>query len=341
MNIGAKHLPELKAAAKTKVYTHANAVDVVLSSSGSAVDHVSVATLSGRRATVRAKAYVLAAGGIENARLLLASRGVNPRGVGNDDDLVGRFFMEHPCVAGLGPMLARKSTSFARYDIRVIGSPGPDGSASSAPGAAMFVAPTDDVLRERHLLNVAVQLATVQGPGAAFKGFDQSIARACSSMDGETAHGFVPPQRISFGFMCEHAPNRESRVKLGTELDALGMPRPELDWRTGPREVEAVEALAEMLAREAGSRRLGRVCLVPQPASLVREFGFANHHMGTTRMSADPKLGVVNRDCRVHGVDNLFVAGSSVFATSGSANPTYTILALALRLSEHLRDRFT
>jgi choline dehydrogenase-like flavoprotein len=61
--------------------------------------------------------------------------------------------------------------------------------------------------------------------------------------------------------------------------------------------------------------------------------------MGTTRMNGDPKLGVVDTDCKVHGVDNLFVAGSSVFPTSGAANPTYTILALALRLSEHLRGK--
>ncbi|MDX1541923.1 MAG: GMC family oxidoreductase, partial [Geminicoccaceae bacterium] len=139
--------------------------------------------------------------------------------------------------------------------------------------------------------------------------------------------------------ISEQAPDPASRVTLGEERDALGMPRIRLDWRLGELDRRSLEVAGRLLAEEFGRSGIGRVRL----PEWLEEDGWPEdleagwHHMGTTRMSDDPRSGVVDRDGRVHGLANLYVAGSSVFPTGGFANPTLTIVALALRLAEHLR----
>ena len=136
----------------------------------------------------------------------------------------------------------------------------------------------------------------------------------------------------------EQTPNPNSRITLSQDLDALGLKRLNLDWRLTELEKRTVKVLAMTIGSEFGRLNMGRFQL---PQWLVEDGdpGWTGgcHHMGTTRMSDNPKLGVVNSDCRVHGVNNLYVAGSSVFPTSGFVNPTFTIVALALRLVDHLR----
>jgi choline dehydrogenase-like flavoprotein len=141
---------------------------------------------------------------------------------------------------------------------------------------------------------------------------------------------------------AEQAPNPESRVKLIDEVDRLGLRRIALDWRLSRLDIETMRVANHLLGRELGRLNLGRLRL---PEWLeVENQGLANaplqggyHHMGTTRMADDPKRGVVDRNCRVHGTQNLYVAGSSVFPTAGFANPTSTIVELALRLADHLK----
>jgi len=338
VNIGQKHLDEFKASKKTTLHLHANVVELRATAAGSALDSVALMTLTGKHASVRARAYVLAAGGIENARLLLASRGVKPNGLGNDHDLVGRYFMEHLRLSILGPMVAWKSAALGRYDVRTPGNDGVDGSVSPTMATAMLLAPSDAVLRARKLLNVTVQLGFGPPGPSSLDGFGGAVLRSAAQMDGDTAEA---PQEITLGFLSEQAPNRESRVTLGSLKDALGVPQAQLDWRIGDLELDSMQTLAELLGETAGGRKLGRARILATRDELLHNIGFGCHHMGTTRMSGDPTRGVVDTNCQVHGVDNLFVAGSSVFPTSGAANPTYTILALALRLAEFLRGRLS
>jgi choline dehydrogenase-like flavoprotein len=136
--------------------------------------------------------------------------------------------------------------------------------------------------------------------------------------------------------VSEQAPNRESRVVLARERDPTGMRRVRLQFRRSPADIESLRRTVELVSRELGRHELGRLqtpfaedstpFLVPDP-----------HHLGTTRMHADPGKGVVDADGRVHGVDNLFVSGPSVFPSGGFAGPVFTILALALRLADHLK----
>ena len=124
---------------------------------------------------------------------------------------------------------------------------------------------------------------------------------------------------------------------LSDRRDALGVPEVKLDWRVNRVDTDAITGWLDVFDRAVRSRGIGRVIAPAQ--GWQREIIGGPHHMGTTRMSADPRHGVVDEHCRVHSVDNLYVAGCSVFATGGYANPTFTLVALALRLADTLRER--
>jgi choline dehydrogenase-like flavoprotein len=136
-------------------------------------------------------------------------------------------------------------------------------------------------------------------------------------------------------YFCEQPPDPESRVTLSRELDPLGVNRLVLDWKLGPEITRSVLELQELLRTCLGQAGIGEL----EHGTELR-FSDASHHMGTTRMSDDPSTGVVDTDCRIHGVENLYVSGSSVFPSAGHANPTLTILALALRLTDRLRAAY-
>ena len=139
-------------------------------------------------------------------------------------------------------------------------------------------------------------------------------------------------------FMTEHFPNRDSRITLDdAQTDALGMPRVRLDWVYSQRDLDAFEASLAALSAELGGELKGRVCWPVERSRVLSIVNASRHHMGTTRMHADPEHGVVNADSRMHGAANLYIAGSSVFPTSGIANPTLTLIAMTMRLSDHLK----
>jgi choline dehydrogenase-like flavoprotein len=136
----------------------------------------------------------------------------------------------------------------------------------------------------------------------------------------------------------EQCPNSRSRVYLSDEKDELGMPRVIIDWQYVQQDILSVKATLEAFGEELERLNVGSLHF--DPASLEEEllrFGaYGGHHMGTARMGTDPRTSVVDRNCKVHSVSNLFVSGSAVFPTSSQANPTLTITALALRLADHI-----
>jgi choline dehydrogenase-like flavoprotein len=137
----------------------------------------------------------------------------------------------------------------------------------------------------------------------------------------------------------EQAPNPDSRVLLAEARDAFGVPLASLHWQLTELDRHTIKVALGAIAQEFGASNLARIqiphdfTVEPWPSYMVGSW----HHCGTTRMHRDPKQGVVDADCKVHGMDNLYVAGSSVFPTGGNGNPTLTIIALALRLAEHVR----
>ena len=154
---------------------------------------------------------------------------------------------------------------------------------------------------------------------------------------------------MTLAIRAEQAPNPDSRVLLDMDhFDATGMPRIKLDWRLTGQDVDSVRGLVDALGKAMIARDVGRVemadWLQDPTTGWVTDANVSAHplggyhHMGTTRMHDDPRHGVVDRECRVHGMRNLYMAGSSVFTTAGSATPTLMIVALALRLAAHLQD---
>jgi choline dehydrogenase-like flavoprotein len=319
---GAAYREDLRASANVSVHLFANAVDLAATSAGRRVERVVVKTLSGNQFAVEPRAVVLAAGGIENPRLLLGSDGVVKTGLGNDRDLVGRFFMDHPHRHPAGEILFDDPHLAAWSDKQVV----------RGTRFLINLGIRPEVQRQHGLLNGSIQLTRPWGrrpePDASLLGLLRDLAGGTEAS---------APQRGELFTRFEQAPNAESRVRLTEDRDALGQRRVALEWRIGPLDRDSLRRTLEILAEDLAAAGTARVRVGTDAAPDAPEFFGGEHHMGTTRMSDDPATGVVDRHCRVHGIENLYVAGSSVFPTVGWANPTLTVVALSLRLADHLK----
>ncbi|MEQ8935908.1 MAG: GMC family oxidoreductase [Amphiplicatus sp.] len=138
--------------------------------------------------------------------------------------------------------------------------------------------------------------------------------------------------------IMEQSPNKESRILLDhASRDRFDRPRLKLDWRINDQDLKTIRLVAEETGKAFAEQNIARLRIAPEIVEGGHpDLGMHSHHMGTTRMSALPRDGVVDGDCRVHGVENLFIGGSSVFPTGGGCNPTFTIVCLALRLGDHI-----
>lgn len=343
---GERYGAALKQANNIQVLLNANVVNIGAVAQGRSVEKLAIRTLTGLSHTVKARYYVLATGGLENARMLLLSNDVVPAGLGNQNDLVGRFFMDHPHLSGFGNIVVGDLTRVPPlYRERVL-----------VQGHTLQVAfnPSYAFMRERKLLNAtfmagfsgdyhAQDEATDSQPGMAMK-MDVLKAARRFLVDGDSPARPQDPAyigtRLGLGCACEQVPNPDSRVSLSSRRDVLGLPEIKLDWRLTEQDRHSLVIHMHSLALEFGALGMGRMVVYVEDDGIwpaVVDGG--SHHMGTTRMHDDPRRGVVDRNCKVHTMDNLYVAGSSVFPTSGSANPTLTLVALALRLADHLRPR--
>lgn len=335
IRFGLAYRERVRQSPNVTVFLHSNVTSVRLSSTGSRVERADAATLTGKRFAVRASRFVVAVGGIETPRLLLASNEVAPAGVGNQHDLVGRYFADHPhapvAIATLPEALSVGSLYYRRE--HVLG--------TAARG--VFVT-SDPLMRAKRTLRFSASLDPVErDPYVDRKAPAEKRAEGLAEDLAVVERGLARPGKrhvFSLFMRAEQAPNRDSRVTLAGTRDRLGMREARLDWRLGELDRSSIAESVRALARALGAARLGHVYSRPdqEPDFMQRAQG-GYHHMGTARMHADPRRGVVDRDCRVHGVDNLYLAGSSVFPTTGFANPTLTIVALATRLARHLEKR--
>jgi choline dehydrogenase-like flavoprotein len=349
VRFGTKYRDEIVNSSNVHLYTHANVVEVEANDGLTAVREVRVRGFDGKEQRVRAKRFVLACHTIQNARLLLASNRQARTGLGNGNDLVGRYFMEHlemPAGELVVANPAATKTKLYALDFRN-GTPRGElgltpsaqqehrilnGTASVEPGDL-----TDQVKSTFELIDTAMQSKVRAWEKGGMKG-PHPIAAAVQAL-GHPAAG--PPRFFHLKTRQEQAPNPDSRVTLSTEKDALGMPRARLNWQLTELDKRSMRTFYEVLGREMGSTGTGRVQIRDWLRSDDRSWpSFVSggwHHMGTTRMSADPKQGVVDANCRVHGLANLFVGGAAVYATAGAVNPTLTLVALSLRLADHLK----
>jgi len=356
---------DIKAAPNINAYLHANVTDVALSADRRRIETASIRTLDGKTFTARARIFVLACGGIDNPRLLLnwAERGgAAPL---NANGLVGRTFMEHPTMtAGV----VRAADWQALCDMF---SPGLVGGRYVETGFA----PSASLQREAKILNAVARIRPILSEDATqalreiiwnarhrriplslkwYKNewlnarIDAILKDPFSIPLNLLRHAQGKPKRfkadsVVLELRTEQAPNPDSRVTLADAVDPFGMRRARLNWAMTPLDKRTMRVMADVVDGEL--RRLGLGAL--QPAAWLKSDDLVwaddlvggHHHMGTTRMAASPSDGVVDANCKAHGLDNLYVAGGSVFPTASFVNPTFTILCLALRLADHVKAR--
>lgn len=364
---------EVRRSANVTAYLHATVVELETDDTGGTVTRVRVACSPEHQFWVRARYFVLATGGVEGAQLLLQSNRVNRQGLGNDHDLVGRFFMDHPMVYGglFIPSSPRIFSQARLYDLRSV-------NGSYVMGTLGF---TDEAMRREHLTNISASIFPrskyyVRSPAKSalaqlltLRAFKSHVAlqQTKSMLTGvnelaDLLYGRATrrpePQWYNFFLggwsteqerrhetyhlfevvhQTEQLPDPDNRVRLSDDRDRLGRQRVRVESRWRRADIEGIQRAQRVLAEEIARAGLGRFKIFRDGDRPLLGDGGTAHHMGTTRMHADPKQGVVDPACRVHGVANLFVASSSVFPTGGYANPTLTIAALAIRIADRLK----
>lgn len=308
------------------VYLHANLRNLDLEDNLEALQRIECTTLDGLEFDVRARAYVLALGGIENARVLLASNSQVPEGVANSSDAVGRYFMEHPHYNGVGTWLVSRPPDVSFYERHSVDLP------SGSVRIQAMLALTPEVLDSEGLLDFTASLKEAAvGPGETGDLDLDQVRSLLREQEGE--------QIYQLHVRAEQTPLEDSRITLRQgDRDALGMPRVDLKWKVADDDRRSIRRGMDLVGAELAAAGLGRLWTSSKGDQLSWTTLGGGHHMGTTRMSESPRDGVVDADCRCHDVDNLYIAGSSVFRTGASPNPTLTIVALAERLAAHLLE---
>jgi choline dehydrogenase-like flavoprotein len=352
-----------------RCFLNANVVEFEVADGNRTVIALKAKTLGGNGFRVVSRLFVLACGGLENARLMLQPTEKLPEGLGNETDQIGRYFMLHPILEAGTLVTAGDAARQFHSDVQDYGETLRAGLSLPEPLQREWQLPNHAVQFERHYhaaskapLGYRVLQQRLKNPFSRnghslqsdivkiFYDLDDiaghvygKVANKLSRLAGQ--HWESDEQVYTILVRMEHQPNADSRVRLDSARDALGLQRIVLDWRFSAGERDGVRRTVEHIGRVIGALSAGRIQVAEW---LHNEEGrdwpnWVNgdyHHMGTTRMSATPATGVVDETCRVHGLSNFYVAGSSVFPSGGFANPTLTIVALTLRLADHIKGKF-
>lgn len=362
---------KIQAANNIKTLIHSTVLNIETNDTGKKVTSLDVGSIKGNKFKVLAKTFILAAGGIENARLLLLSNNYNSSGLGNQYDVVGRFFMDHPQVdLGIFVPFSRQFLNRTQlYDIHPV-------NGSSILGAIRLK--TQLLIRQK-LSNHGIHFyPTYHGNLAQAKRSFETIInnlkggkipnklshhiyhilgghkyfrdvifwKTCRLLSNRNLGkwSFLSQEKTRFSALqltcqLEQIPLPSNRILLTSEKDCLGQPKIELRWQLANQDINSLNKIIAILKQELDNSGLGYFYQSEQLSLDFKQLtGY--HHLGTTRMHVNPKYGVVNSDCQIHGTNNLFVAGSSVFPTGGYANPTLTIVALAIKLADKIKTQF-
>ena len=367
-----EYAEDIRKAKNIKLLTHSTVLDIKANENVKNIEKVTAACLNGKKFQISAKIYVLACGGIETPRLMLLSNKQQSAGLGNQHDLVGRFFMEHLHFhSGLfipaDPYMFHKTTFYNMVHkangVNVLGK----------------LALADHVLRQEKLMHYVVQLKPLIAAHSSilefvFPAIESQGVESLRLFRNSFMHGKIPAETgkhlknilangnevlltiyrnlkkktlrslsrkkirvYTLHHMSEQAPNPESRVALGQEKDFFCQNRVSLNWHVSPIDIHSAIRSQEILAKEFKKSGVGQFFLTMKSELLPHPVYGGWHHMGTTRMNDNPKQGVVDSNGRVHGLSNLYITGPSVFPTGGYANPCLTLVALTLRLSDYLK----
>ena len=320
-----KYLAEIEHATNIDCFYNATATDLKLDPSHRTVTHVEISNYKQYKARISSNKFILCLGGIETPRFMLNCNNQIETGIGNSSDMVGRCFMEHINVR-MGSFLYRDSEIFS--------------------GMQFY---SDDKFVENNNIGKSnITLGIVRkvrsyGRTKAIKTFFKNLACQMDIHDKvQFISDFKCPGMGNIGTLIEQAPNLDSRITLSHETDDLGLKKTRLEWKISNYDRKTIRETGLAMAKEFSNSGLGNIRLSDfiLDENLEIKFGHHAHHMGTTRMSKDPKYGVVDENSKVHDLNNLYIAGSSVFSTGGACNPTMPIIQLCLRLAEHLNEQY-
>lgn len=382
------------------LFTNATAIELETDETGQTVQRVRVACLNGNRFWIAAKQFIITAGGIESARLLLLSTKTHANGLGNEHDVVGRYFMDHPfvCTGELTPADRQIFNRTSLYDRRTVNGTQVMGKLSLS----------NETIRQEKLVNLCAMLfprypiyqneaaravkkmlmsqymdlkqssqsegmRSLKLLGKAFQQGGKSPREMAKLMVnvgsglGDIAKAtyrsaIIDPLQPDipadmarcgwsewnqkdrkFGYfevwsLVEQTPDPANRVVLSDQVDRLGCRKPKVEWRWSESDQARIARTQEILAEDIAQSGLGELKLYRNEGKPFLMSTTAHHHIGTTRMHSDPKQGVVDGNCQVHSVSNLHIASSAVFPTGGFANPTLTVLAIAIRVADRINQ---
>lgn len=379
-----RYKAEFESAPNVRVLLHAHAIHLQMANGGGALESVKAACSPGKDFIVKARDTVIACGALENARLLLAARDVLPHGIGNQHDLVGRYYQSHR-FGVCGHVELKKPDKDFIYEFekdnegvycrrRFWLTPKAQQEHQLCNVVGFFFRTVSGASEHRNAMVSTVLLAKMvlggarKGPRRLFQILKDQRKEFVTHLgivikDGPSIFGqlaavaytrffqkrrlpmVLPPKKVNrfpLFFQTEHAPLHDSRVVLNeASVDEFGMPRLEARIKFEDIDYRTITTFISLFKKRIEETGLGIFHLSEADKDFLanpekQEFNSNSHNIGTTRMSDNPESGVVDRNCKVHSVANLHVAGSSVFPTSGHANPTLMIIALALRLADHL-----
>jgi choline dehydrogenase-like flavoprotein len=385
-DFGRVHGPQLIRASRIKVVINASCLELVIGSAENSISHAQCTSLSKNSFRIEAKTYVVAAGGLETTRLLLASNSRRQEGIGNENGLLGRNYMCHiesmlselrltprtrPVVwdferARDGAYVKRRFrvADAQQREKRTLNSifrlhhanPA-DSKHGSAVLSAMFLVKHLIIPEYRRKIAMVEYsyTARTRNAGPMLAGHLGNVVRnapelARFSVDW-IVRRYLTYRRVPYvaipsrdgvypiDFNSEQSPNPNSRVFLSNVRDLFGTQKLVVDWRMDERDVHSIVESHVLFASAVAASGLGTLQFFDDDieAAARSAVPVGGHHIGTARMDTNPKLGVVDSNCRLHSAENIYVASSAAFPTSGQANPTLTIVALAIRLADHLR----
>ncbi len=363
------YLEQIKRSHTIRLLTHATLFEIETEANLREISGFRIGTREGNRFRVVAGHYILSTGAIECARTLLLSQKERAFGIGNQHDLVGRYFMEHPHLWS-GKWIPSPELDTRRLGLYRLH------SHNGTPIMGKLTT-TRDVQEKAKLLNYCVSIhpnvrryvrdiaptwrsenwpllkpfsgkrsGTAVGSQTAenltYKTFKNAFVKQVKQIGRHLLGGTLQrfrPDRVEFtlNHMAEQVPNPDSRVLLSYEKDFFGRNRVRLDWRLSELDIRSIIASQEIIDAELRRIGAGRLEIDRNTRRIEKNIHGGWHHMGTTRMHDNPRKGVVDRNSKVHETANLYIAGPSVFPTGGYANPVLTIVALAIRLADHLR----
>ena len=342
---GNKYRDAIVNAPNIHLYTYANVTNMIANEQLSEITEVTIKNLEGKEHKVKATHYILACGAIQNPRLLLASNKQYKKGLGNENDIVGRYFMDHIemksselWLSNSHPMqlyIYNHGKTKARAELALT-------EATQTKYKILNGTASLTHLDKARQIQSTIDTWDDEDPRRNVMTTWEKIKKRLLTYKESTIDNIDKAYELFT--RIEQAPNPDSRLTIGTKKDALGVPLVNLNWQITSIEKESIRKIHEIIGQQVGISDIGRVKLLEylhdkNDTSWPSFTSGGWHHIGTTRMSDTPKNGVVDANCKVHGIANLFIAGASCFTTSGAANPTLTIVALSLRLSDHLKER--